>query len=422
MGADVPVRKPSWTLSGGTATKDIDLPIVSEPTSATGRSTQDEKDCRLNDARDAMAWWMPRGLQPRGRARRPVTWPDHGARMCPAPAPAGRPRRRTGPRSTRHPWRMIARIGVVSAAPAVDRTHVVPALRPGTIHRPATVLALPGGKGFNVAAVLRTLGMDVVVAAPLAGATGRWLAEAAAARGLDVRATWIPGELRTCLSVFSEEDARLTEFYEPPLHVGPDDWARFVTDAVDAMTQPGLDAVVVSGKVPPGPPPDGLAAIVRAVAAIGRFVAVDSDGPGLQAAIDVRPVLVKVNGAEAGALLGVTVDTADAAGRAAGTLRAMGPASAVVTLGRDGAVGVDPDGAAWRVHPVTADGRFPTGSGDAFMAGMVTALTTGASFPEALRVATGAATANTEQPGAGLVDPGRAAAIAATVRVEAFPR
>ena len=53
---------------------------------------------------------------------------------------------------------MTARIGVISTAPAVDRTHLVAELRPGAIHRPAQVLARPGGKGFNVAHVLRTLG------------------------------------------------------------------------------------------------------------------------------------------------------------------------------------------------------------------------------------------------------------------------
>ena len=317
---------------------------------------------------------------------------------------------------------MIARIGVVSAAPAVDRTHLVTELRPGTIHRPARVLALPGGKGFNVAHVLHTLGAQVVVAAPLAGATGRWLADAAVANGLDVHPTWVPGELRTCVSVFAEADGSLTEFYEPPLRVAPADWARFSADAIAVMTDPGLEAIAVSGKVPPGSPADGLAQIVRAVVAAGRLVAVDADGPGLPDAIAARPSIVKVNGAEVGALLGRSVVSAEEAVTAARDLRVMGPGAAVVTLGRDGAVAVDASGTAWRVHPVEADGRFPTGSGDAFLAGLLAALVDRAPFADALRLATGAAAANTEQPGAGIVDPARARTIAATVRVEIVGR
>ena len=42
----------------------------------------------------------------------------------------------------------------------------------------------------------------------------------------------------------------------------------------------------------------------------------------------------------------------------------------MISLGREGAVAADVDGRAWRVHPVVADGRFPTGSGDAFLAGL----------------------------------------------------
>ena len=71
---------------------------------------------------------------------------------------------------------MSPRIGVISTAPAVDRTHLVPELHPGAIHRPATVLVRPGGKGFNVAHVAHQLGAEPTVAAPLGGASGRWQA------------------------------------------------------------------------------------------------------------------------------------------------------------------------------------------------------------------------------------------------------
>ncbi|MFN8622456.1 MAG: PfkB family carbohydrate kinase [Chloroflexota bacterium] len=314
---------------------------------------------------------------------------------------------------------MSSRIGVVSTAPAVDRTHLVPSLVPGGIHRPATVLARPGGKGFNVASVLHALGADVVVAAPLAGASGRWLAEAAAAEGLDVRATWVPGDLRTCLSVFSEDDGRLTEFYEPPPPVAPADWDRFVVDAIAAMTGPDAPRfVAVSGKLPPTAPESGLAAIVAGLVASERVVALDADGRGVREAIAAGPALLKVNGLEAAALTGLAEDGAAGGLQAAAALRAMGAGSVVVTLGRAGAVALDADGAAWQVGPAAGvSGRFPVGSGDAFLAGMLFAWGGGAPFGERLRLGAGAAAANTEQPGAGLVDVARARALAATLVV-----
>lgn len=315
---------------------------------------------------------------------------------------------------------MTARIGVISTAPAVDRTHLVPALRPGAIHRPATVLVRPGGKGFNVAHVLLALGAQVTIAAPLAGASGRWQAEQATANGLDVRPTWIPGELRTCLSVFAEADASLTEFYEPPLPVAQADWDRFVDDALVAMAAADPALVAVSGKLPAGLAPDGLARLVRGLVAQGRSVALDADGHGFAEAAAALPVagLLKVNGAEAAAWLAEPMITPDVI-RAA--TRATGAGTLVVTLGREGALAIGPDGEVWRLGTAPVSGHFPVGSGDAFLAGMLAARATGADLVAQLRLGAGAAAANTERPGAGIVDAPRARELAAIVSVERLP-
>ena len=62
-------------------------------------------------------------------------------------------------------------------------------------------------------------------------------------------------------------------------------------------------------------------------------------------------------------------------------------------------------------------GRYPVGSGDAFLAGLVTALDRGDDWEAALRLGLGAATANAELPGAGKLDPARAAALAEQAEV-----
>jgi fructose-1-phosphate kinase PfkB-like protein len=57
-------------------------------------------------------------------------------------------------------------------------------------------------------------------------------------------------------------------------------------------------------------------------------------------------------------------------------------------------------------------GRYPVGSGDAFLAGLVVCLDRGSQWEDALRLALGAATANAELPGAGKLDPIRAVELA----------
>jgi 1-phosphofructokinase/tagatose 6-phosphate kinase len=75
---------------------------------------------------------------------------------------------------------------------------------------------------------------------------------------------------------------------------------------------------------------------------------------------------------------------------------------AVVTGGREGAVmSVPGEPLLWAGVPVT--GRYPVGSGDSFLAGLLTARQRSASWKDALRLATAAAAANAELPGAGVL-------------------
>jgi sugar/nucleoside kinase (ribokinase family) len=75
---------------------------------------------------------------------------------------------------------------------------------------------------------------------------------------------------------------------------------------------------------------------------------------------------------------------------------------------------VDPGGVAWH-GAVAAHGDYPVGSGDAFLAGLLTALTAdpAVAWHEAARLGLGAAAANAEVPGAARVDPARARDLAA---------
>ncbi|MBA3691823.1 MAG: 1-phosphofructokinase family hexose kinase, partial [Actinobacteria bacterium] len=82
----------------------------------------------------------------------------------------------------------------------------------------------------------------------------------------------------------------------------------------------------------------------------------------------------------------------------------------------DGVVLAAPDGSCWEGR-LYVQGRYPVGSGDSFLAGLVVALDRGDAWGEALQLALGAATANAELAGAGRLDPSRAEALAARAEV-----
>jgi len=126
----------------------------------------------------------------------------------------------------------------------------------------------------------------------------------------------------------------------------------------------------------------------------------------LFAALHASPDFVKVNASEA-AELGYA--TADALRTAAGAV------AAAITHGTDGIELATPTGILRAAPP--ALGHFPVGSGDAALGGFLTALDAGGDWRAALQIATGAAAANAEQPGAGRLDGARALTLAREVRV-----
>jgi len=294
-------------------------------------------------------------------------------------------------------------LACVAPNPSIDRLFSCPAVVPGTIHRPDDVVLRAGGKGLNVARAAAALGADVVAVALLAGHAGRWIADQLAAARVEGELVWGAGETRSSLSVAA--GGTLTEFYERGDPPGAAAWTAF-RDAV-ARAAAGARWVSISGSMPAGVPASEAGELVRLARGAGACVAVDQHGPTLAAALAAQPDLVKVNAAEAAEATGE--------GDPAAAARALGAPVAIVTLGEAGAVVAGPGRRGPRTVGLDVRGPYPVGSGDAFLAGLLTAAPPDphGDWAPALALALGAAAANAEQPGAGTLDPARARALAA---------
>jgi 1-phosphofructokinase family hexose kinase len=307
----------------------------------------------------------------------------------------------------------------LAANPSIDKLFEVERLVRGGIHRPLGFVQVAGGKGLNVARAARTLGAEVLAAGILRGHAGRWLEEALRTEGIGGAFVWTEGENRSSLSVAEHEGDGLTEFYERGVVVPASAWAGLV-EAVGTLLEPG-GWLTISGSLPPGAPEDGYRHLVAATRGAGMRVAVDAEGEPLRLAIRSGPDIVKVNVAEAWGLLNVPVAHHDDWLAAAARIRELAGGvghAGIVTRGADGVMVAAPDGSQYE-GVLYERGRYPVGSGDAFLAGLVVGLERGWEWPAALRVALGAASANAEIPGAGRLDPGRAQELAdrAEVRV-----
>jgi 1-phosphofructokinase family hexose kinase len=310
----------------------------------------------------------------------------------------------------------------VAASPSVDKLFEVDRLAHGEIHRPLHFLQVPGGKGLNVARAVSVLDGSVVATGLLAGHVGEWVRQSLDAEGVEGRFAWTAGETRSSLSVADRETGGLTEFYEAGSSITAEEWRGFEDVVVDLVKHASW--LSLSGSLPPGAPEGGYAALVEVAHAAGARVALDARGEPLARAIEASPELVKINVAEAQELLGRDIHgTEQVTSAAAEIRRAAGGEghAAVVTMGAEGVVLVEPDGSAWRGR-LHVRGRYPVGSGDAFLAGLLVGLARGGSWRQAVCLALGAATANAQEPGAGRLDPERALKLAADAELVALER
>ena len=160
----------------------------------------------------------------------------------------------------------------------------------------------------------------------------------------------------------------------------------------------GADVFVIAGSLPRGVPADFYATLVRQLRRAEKVTAVDATGPALRAALSAEPRVVSPNVREAEEIVGHEFGDEEDMAAAAETLAQMGAETALIHHESGCVAHVRTEsskrGATYRaVLPARSDVVSTVGSGDAFLAGYLSARY-GHQPPEvalALAVACGAA-------------------------------
>lgn len=282
-------------------------------------------------------------------------------------------------------------IVTVTLNPAVDEAISTEALVLGAQNRVDLDGLDPGGKGLNASRVVARLGRDTVALGFVAGVTGALLRSWLDAEGVPHAFDDVSGLTRVNVMAYERANGRRTRIYLPGAPVGPADLAPLVA-RLDALAR---DTVVVfGGSVPPGLPHTVYADLIARGAARGLRSVIDTSGAALACALEARPDLVKPNLEELGELIGRRPEGEREIVAAAQEIRARGARTVVVSMGADGAIGVDANGA-WHARPPHVEALSTVGSGDSMVAGLAIALCEGSGIAEGLRLGTaaGAATA-----------------------------
>lgn len=273
---------------------------------------------------------------------------------------------------------------IVTVTPnlALDVTYEMPELRPGKVHRVRAVHSRAGGKGVNVARVLRSLGHEVLVIGLAGGPTGAAVREDLDAAGLPHDLVPCAGETRRTVTVVAGDEATLLR--EPGPVITPEEWVALEERVPDA------GVLVVSGSLPPGVEPEA----VTRLAARDVPVIVDTSGEALRHAAPYAWA-VKPNAEELAAVTGTDDPVAGA--------RMLGARTVVVSMGADGLLAVTGE-EVHRVSPPRVVTGNPTGAGDAVVAALAAGAATGSAWPALLADAAALSAAAVLAPLAGSYD------------------
>lgn len=280
----------------------------------------------------------------------------------------------------------------VTPNPAIDRTLIVDSFAVDGVFRTSRVITAAGGKGFNVARTLHTLGVTPVCAGFAGGDTGHMLQRLTEREGIRARWTEISGDTRICTIIGAESDRTAAVVNERGPAVTAAEWERFSADVLDLM-KPG-DTIAFCGSVPPQSPQAAYAELLEAAAQRGT-VWVDTSGASLRTALGCEARLnIKINRDEA---MAITESQGDSLALAR-QLQARCGGWLILTDGTRDIHGVHGD-VALRVVPPEVESVSPVGSGDAFLAGLLAAPDGDAAL--ALRMGCAAGAANATMYGGG---------------------
>lgn len=231
-------------------------------------------------------------------------------------------------------------IVTVTLNPAVDKTCVIDTLRTGDLNRIREAESVAGGKGINVAKVLRQFHLQVACLGFLGGYSGRLIEDTMTKLGAECHFTRTKGETRTNTNLLGT-DGYVTELLEPGPVISDKELANFRKEFTYACDQ--CELMVFSGSIPQGVPVDIYAKLIEECRMLGIKTMLDTSGEPLKAAVAAKPTIIKPNKKELEYLVGRKLPDRESIVKEAKGLVAEGIEKVVISLGEEGLLYVDAD-------------------------------------------------------------------------------
>lgn len=284
-------------------------------------------------------------------------------------------------------------IYTVTFNPALDYVVHVSDFKKEAVNRTTSEEIQYGGKGINVSAVLKNLGVSSTALGFLAGFTGKALEEGLKGIGLATDFIWLSrGLTRINVKIKSNVETEING--QGP--VITEDALQTLIKKLDKLT--GDDILIISGSVPSTLSHDVYKNILAGLQNRGTKFVVDSTKDLLCNALPYHPFLIKPNNIELGEIFGKELNTDEEILEGAKKLQEMGAANVLVSMAGDGSLLLDENGKHHRLGVPYGKVKNSVGAGDSMVAGFIAGwLQTGDyGYAQRLGTAAGSATAFSE--------------------------
>lgn len=281
-------------------------------------------------------------------------------------------------------------ITTVTLNTAIDKAYYMEQdISGGTVMRVGRVNNTAGGKGLNVARVIKQCGEKVLATGIAGGFNGKYLEYLLDQDEIPHAFFHVNHETRSCINILDGKFGS-TEFLEPGFEISAQEEIAFLSHFQNQIEK--SDLITISGSVPRGMSPTIYSQMVSMTKSRNRPIIVDTSGKNLLDVLRAQPTVIKPNQEELEAILNTKITSIQDAVHCANKLFLRGIPNVLISLGKEGALLVCEKGCFHGIPPQVIVANT-VGCGDTMVGSFAVAILKKYSPSDALAYAVATATA-----------------------------
>ncbi|MBM4175369.1 MAG: 1-phosphofructokinase family hexose kinase [Ignavibacteria bacterium] len=276
----------------------------------------------------------------------------------------------------------------VSLNPLLEKTFFYDKVNYNDVNRASSILLSAGGKGINVSRQLNHLRVDNLATGFLGGENGKRIKSILHKENIKNSFHRIKSETREGIVIVDSNNVH-TSFFEPDPFISKIEVDEFIGKTKKSILN--SEMIIISGSAPENPNGEDCSRIFAELIAFGneldKFTIVDTYGKKLNQIYSNPPLVAHANIKEVETSLGISISNEDDMINFLKSDVIGGIKIYFLTNGEQPFFAVNQK-YIYRIEPLEVNTLNSTGSGDAFMAGLIFGLHHNQPFEDILRFAT----------------------------------